>query len=161
MTRFIKTDDAYTVAGEVSEAEILSFAQSLIADKFKRGDALTSPSMTHHYFMHRLAGYEHEVFGCLFLDNQHRVLKFEEMFKGTINAANVYPREVVKKALSLNAAALICVHNHPSGDTSASASDKDLTKRLQDALELVDIRLLDHLIIGGGEYSSFAEKGLM
>ena len=74
MTNFIKTDGAYRVRGEVSEAEILSFAQSLITEKFKRGDALTSPSMTHHYFMHRLAGYEHEVFACLFLDNQHRVI---------------------------------------------------------------------------------------
>ncbi|WP_130537873.1 RadC family protein [Thiomicrorhabdus indica] len=161
MTNFIKTDGAYRVRGEVSEAEILSFAQSLIAEKFKRGDALTSPSMTHHYFMHRLAGYEHEVFACLFLDNQHRVIKFEEMFKGTINAANVYPREIVKMALSLNAAAMICVHNHPSGDTTPSESDKSLTKTLQDSLDLVDVRLLDHLIIGGGEYTSFAEKGLM
>jgi DNA repair protein RadC len=99
------------------------------------------------------------VFACLFLDNRHRVICFEELFRGTINGASVHPREVVKKALHHNAAALILAHNHPSGIAEPSEADRQLTKKLQQALGLVDIRVLDHVVIGDGESVAFAERG--
>lgn len=161
MKPFIKTKNAYRVRGEVSEDDILSFARALIAKKFERGVELTSPDLAHEYFVHELVGYEQEVFGCLFLDNQHRVLLFEELFRGTVNEARIYPREIVKQALSCNAAAVICVHNHPSGDATPSQCDKDITKRINDALELVEVRLLDHLVVGGNDYVSLAKLGFV
>ena len=102
----------------------------------------------------------HEIFAVLFLDQRHRVIKFEEMFQGTIDGANVYPREVVKKALHHNAAAVILAHNHPSGVAEPSQSDERITQRLKDALALVDIRVLDHFVIGD-DIVSFAERGLL
>ena len=104
---------------------------------------------------------EHELFCCLFLDNRHRVIKFDEMFRGTIDGTSVYPREVVKEALAVNAAAVILAHNHPSGVAEPSQADERITKRLKSALELVDIRLLDHLIIGDGEATSLASRGML
>jgi len=111
--------------------------------------------------MLELALLEHEVFYCLFLDNQHRVLKAECCFQGTIDGANIYPREVVKRALQINAKALILAHNHPSGLAEPSEADRAITRRLIDALGLVDMRVLDHFIIGGAECFSFAEQGLL
>jgi DNA repair protein RadC len=111
--------------------------------------------------MLELALLEHEEFYCIFLDNQHRVLKVECCFQGTIDGANVYPREVVKRALHLNAKALILAHNHPSGLAEPSEADRAITRRLIDALSLVDMRVLDHFIIGGAECFSFAEQGLL
>lgn len=111
--------------------------------------------------MLEIASLEHEVFYCIFLDNQHRVLKAECCFQGTIDGANVYPREMVKRALQLNAAALILAHNHPSGITEPSTADQAITRRLIDALSLVDVRVLDHFIIGGTACYSFAEAGLL
>jgi DNA repair protein RadC len=101
------------------------------------------------------------VFTCLFLDNRHRVIECEELFRGTIDGASVHPREVVKRALQLNAAALILAHNHPSGVAEPSQADQQLTRRLREALGLVDIRVLDHLVVGDGEAVSFAERGLL
>ena len=103
----------------------------------------------------------HEVFCCLFLDNRHRVLRFDELFRGTIDGTSVYPREVVKEALAVNAAAVILAHNHPSGVAEPSQADERITKRLKSALELVDIRLLDHLIIGDGCATSLASRGML
>ena len=106
-----------------------------------------------------LSDYEHEVFACIFLNNQNEVLAIEEMFRGTIDGASVYPREVVKRCLEVNAAAVIFAHNHPSGDTTPSRADINITKVLIDALGLVDIRVLDHIIVGDGNSYSLAENG--
>ena len=108
-----------------------------------------------------LAGFEHEVFAVLFLDTQHRLIEYAEMFRGTIDSASVYPRELVKEALRLNAAAVIVSHNHPSGNPEPSRADEVLTQRLKEALALVDVRTLDHIIVAGGSTISFAERGLI
>ena len=125
------------------------------------GQAIRSPTDTEAFLRARLQHLGHEVFCCLYLDNRHRVLRFEEMFRGTIDGTSVYPREVVKEALSINAAAVIVCHNHPSGVAEPSNADERITKRLQSALALVDIRLLDHLIIGHGAATSLAGRGLL
>ena len=109
----------------------------------------------------KLAPYEHEVFAALFLNTQHQLISFEEIFTGTINAASVYPREVVKLALKLNAAAVIFSHNHPSGESQPSSSDLSITKKLKTALNLVDVRVLDHVVVGRTKVTSFAEEGLL
>jgi DNA repair protein RadC len=132
----------------------------LFAD-LQRGDTLADPDTTRRFLQARLRGYPHEVFACLFLDNRHRVIKYEALFRGTIDGASVHPREVVKAALGHNAAAVILAHNHPSGVAEPSQADLHLTRRLREALGLVDIRVLDHLIIGDGEAISFAERGLL
>ncbi len=127
----------------------------------ERGSVLSNPDDTRNFLMSELSGRDYEVFGCLFLDNKHRVIKFEELFLGTIDGASVYPREVVKRTLQHNAAALILAHNHPSGVAEPSHADIEITKRLKDALNLIDVRVLDHIVIGDGYCVSLAEKGLM
>ncbi len=121
---------------------------------------LTSPQASKDYVKLQLATYEHEVFACLFLDNKHRVITFEKLFRGSINSASVYPREVVKACLKHNAAAVILAHNHPSGVSEPSQADLSITRRLSDALALIDVRILDHLVVGA-EVTSFAERGLI
>ena len=121
---------------------------------------LTSPRASKDYVKLQLATFEHEVFACLFLDNRHHVITFEELFRGTIDGASVYPREVVKACLRHNSAAVILAHNHPSGVAEPSVADERITKRLKDALALIDVRVLDHLIVGE-EVISFAERGLL
>ena len=121
--------------------------------------ALTSPDMVKAFCQHSLVAKEHEVFGVIFLDNQHRVRATEELFTGTINAASIYPREVVKKALAENAAAVILYHNHPSGEAEPSQADRHITRRLSDALALVDIKVLDHFVVAVEGVVSFAERG--
>ena len=121
---------------------------------------LTSPEASKAYVKLQLATYEHEVFACLFLDNGNRVITFEELSRGTIDSASIYPREVVKACLRHNAAAVIFTHNHPSGITEPSTADIAITECLKKALALVDIRVLDHLIVGE-EVTSFAERGLL
>jgi DNA repair protein RadC len=140
---------------------VLEMARRHLKETLRRESALTSPGLTRQYLSAHLRSYRHEVFGCLFLDNQHRVIQFEELFRGTIDGANVYPREVVKKALAFNAAAVIFAHNHPSGVAEPSEADKHITIRLKQALNLIDIRVLDHFIVGDGEAYSFAEHGLI
>ena len=125
------------------------------------GEAIRSPSDTETFLMSKLRDLPHELFCCLYLDNRHRVISFEPLFRGTIDGTSVYPREVVKEALRLNAAAVIAAHNHPSGVAEPSQADERITRRLKSALELVDIRLLDHLIIGDGCCSSLASRGLI
>lgn len=132
------------------------FAQSLSV-----GDVISSPADTKAFLQGKLAHLDHELFCCLYLDNRHRVLAFQEQFRGTIDGTSVYPREVVKDALEINAAAVILAHNHPSGCSEPSQADQRITRRLKAALELVDIRLLDHLIIGQGETTSLAARGLV
>ncbi|MDJ0910841.1 MAG: DNA repair protein RadC [Woeseiaceae bacterium] len=125
------------------------------------GEPIRCPTDTELYLKARLRHLGHEVFCCLYLDNRHRVLRFDEMFRGTIDGTSVYPREVVKEALSVNAAAVILAHNHPSGVAEPSQADERITRRLKAALELVDIRLLDHIIVGDGRATSLASRGLI
>ena len=138
---------------------VLEMAKRHFKEILQRGNALTSPEITKAYLSAQLRGYTYEVFACLFLDNQHRVIQLDELFKGTIDGASVYPREVVKQALHYNAAAVIFAHNHPSGISLPSQADKQITEKLKQALALFDIRVLDHFIIGDGEPYSFAEHG--
>ncbi|MBJ6940828.1 RadC family protein [Vibrio cholerae] len=138
---------------------VLEMTQRHLAETLKRGDALTSPQQTKLYLSSVLRDRQREAFYILFLDNQHRVIRDEILFEGTIDAASVYPREVVKRALHHNAAAVILAHNHPSGVAEPSQADRRITDRLRDALGLVEIRVLDHFVVGDGEVVSFAERG--
>ena len=139
---------------------VLEMARRYLFESLQRGDTLSSPQETRQYLSSQLRDYPHEVFAVLFLDQRHRVICFEELFRGTIDGASVYPREVVKKALQHNAAALIFAHNHPSGVAEPSQADEQITRRLVDALKLVDVRVLDHFVVGD-EVVSFAERGLL
>ena len=125
------------------------------------GQPIRSPADTEAFLMARLRDLPHELFCCIYLDNRHRIISFEELFRGTIDGTSVYPREVVKQALSVNAAAVILAHNHPSGVAEPSQADERITRRLKAALELVDIRLLDHLVIGDGTSTSLASRGML
>ena len=139
---------------------VIDEAKRRLGARLEGLNALTSPELARDAIRFRFAGLEHEIFACLFLDNQHRVIKFEELFRGTIDGASVYPREVVKVALAHNSAALMFAHNHPSGVAEPSEADKFITQRLKQALGLLDIRVLDHFIVGDDIYS-FAEHGLL
>ncbi|HSP01743.1 MAG TPA: DNA repair protein RadC [Thioalkalivibrio sp.] len=139
---------------------VLEMGRRHLSESLARGDALSSPEDTRRFLAARLRDYPFEVFACLFLDNRHRVIAFEELFRGTIDGASVHPREVVRRALAHNAAALILAHNHPSGVAEPSRSDEAITRRLRDALALVDIRVLDHVVVGDS-LVSFAERGLL
>jgi DNA repair protein RadC len=132
-----------------------------LATPLERGDAITDPEVLRQYLMLKLKHYQREVFSCLFLDNQHRLIRYEEMFFGTIDGASVHPREVVKRSLELNAAAIVFAHNHPSGVAEPSQADRRITQRLQAALSLVDVRVLDHMVIGDADVISFAERGFL
>ena len=127
----------------------------------QKSDVLTDTQATRNLLQSKLSAYPHEVFACLFLDNRHRIILFEELFRGTIDGASVYPREVVKRALHHNAAALIFAHNHPSGIAEPSDADRHITSKLKQALEMVDIRVLDHIVVGDREVVSFSERGLL
>lgn len=159
--RSISESGRYRVEGDVSREEIVKFAQKLLSRRFRRGTTLGSTSAAKDYFCLKLAEYEHEVFAALYLDSQHRILAFEEVFNGTIDGCSVYPREVAKRALANNAAAVIFVHNHPSGIPEPSDADRSITQRLKQALELFDVRVLDHFIVGGDQVVSFAQRGLL
>lgn len=136
-------------------------AKALISQRFRVGaPVLTAPGRTREFLRLKLGALDHEVFAALFLDNRHRLIEYVELFRGTIDGASVHPREVVKEALARNAAALIFCHCHPSGQASPSAADELITRRLKEALALVDIRVLDHVIIGE-TIMSFAESGLL
>jgi DNA repair protein RadC len=139
----------------------VEMSRRYLRECLERGDVLSNPDDTRNFLMSELSGRDYEVFGCLFLDNKHRVIEFEELFYGTIDGASVYPREVLKKTLQHNAAALILAHNHPSGIAEPSQADIAITQRLKEALNLIDVRILDHLVIGDGYCVSLAEKGLM
>ena len=138
---------------------VLEMARRHLAEGWSRGDALDSPRRVAEYLRSTLRDRGREVFAVLFLDQRHRVLRFEEMFQGTIDSTSVHIREVVKRALELNAAALIVAHNHPSGVAEPSVADRQLTRRLEEALTLLELRLLDHFIIGDGEPLSLREAG--
>lgn len=138
---------------------VLEMSRRHLGETLRRGDTLTSPEATGAYLKLQLRGRAHEVFACLFLDNRHRVIAFQELFQGTIDGASVHPRVVVKETLRHNAAAVILAHNHPSGVAEPSQADIRITRRLRDALELIDVRILDHLVIGDGAVVSLAELG--
>lgn len=142
--------------GTLPELARRYFAQTLPV-----GDAIKGPEDTETFLRARLQDLPHEVFCCLFLDNRHRVIGFAELFRGTIDGTSVYPREVVKEALAVNAAAVIFAHNHPSGVAEPSRADEQITRRLQSALSLVDIRVLDHMIIGDAAITSLACRGML
>ncbi|GAB3042640.1 DNA repair protein RadC [Stenotrophomonas tumulicola] len=138
----------------------MELAQRHLAARLQQGECVgQSVAVAARYLQHRLRGRPNEVFVALFLDNQHRLLACEELFHGTVNAASIHPREVVRRALALNAVAVIVSHNHPSGNAEPSRSDREATNALQRALALVDVRLLDHLVVGEGPPVSFAERG--
>ncbi|MCK9539016.1 RadC family protein [Dokdonella sp.] len=137
----------------------LELGKRYLEAELATGEALTDPSASARFLKARLAGYPYEVFGCLFLDNRHRVLGFEELFRGSIDGAAVHPREVVRRCLRHNAAAVIIAHNHPSGVAEPSAADRAITVRLREALALIDVRLLDHFVIGSGVPTSLAQRG--
>jgi DNA repair protein RadC len=138
----------------------LEIARRHLAEDLARGDCLTRPAQTMNYLRAHLRDYEHEVFACLMLDNRNRVIALRELFRGTVDGASVYPREVVKQALADNAAAVIFAHNHPSGVCEPSQADIRITERLRKALALVDIRVLDHVIVGDG-VTCLSERGLV
>lgn len=139
----------------------LEISRRLAFASVRESDVLSSPGDVRQYFSLHLSGLDHEVFAALFLDNRHRVIEFRELSRGTIDSAAVYPREVVKQCLSCRAAAVIFAHNHPSGVAEPSDTDVRLTRKLVDALALIDVRVLDHLVIGLGTQTSLAERGLM
>ncbi|XKH61890.1 DNA repair protein RadC (plasmid) [Halomonas sediminis] len=151
----------YHVTAPVTEADIISMAKRFARRRLAKGRKITQPSQAFEHLQLLLQDYEHEVFSVLFLDSQHRVIRFEEMFRGTIDAASVYPREVLKAALAHNAAAVILVHNHPSGDPKPSDADRRITQRLTEALGLMEIRVIDHVVVGSEGHVSFAEMGYL
>lgn len=151
----------YLVESPITETDILLMARQLANLRLRKGRALTSPQEVFSHLQALLADYEHEVFALLMLDNRHRVIAFQELFRGTLDGASVYPREVVKIALEYNAAAMILVHNHPSGDPEPSQADRKLTTKLQEALNLVGVRTLDHIVVGQEGCVSLAEQGYL
>lgn len=140
---------------------VLEMSRRALQEEMQRGEALNSPRAVREYLQLLLGGRQQEVFLVLFLDTQHRVIASEELFRGTLSQTSVYPREVVKRTLAHNAAAVILAHNHPSGVAEPSQADRLLTDALKQALSLVDVRVLDHFVVAGGQTLSFAEKGLI
>ena len=141
--------------------EVLSQARRMLAHRVRRGATMSSPQSVKDYLRIEIGALEHEVFCVLFLDSQHRLIAFRQMFRGTVSQTSVYPREVVKEALGFNAAAVILAHNHPSGAVEPSRADEFLTQTLKTALALVDVRVLDHMVVAGADVCSFAERGLL
>jgi len=152
------------VAGDYRPAdagEVLQAARRLLGQQLHGREVLSSPQVVRDFLRVKLGALEHEVFSVLMLDAQNRLIEYVELFRGTVSQASVYPREVVKESLARNAAALILVHNHPSGVAEPSRADEHLTQTLKAALALVDVRVLDHLIVAGSDVLSFAERGLL
>lgn len=140
---------------------MITLAMKVLSIKHRAGRVLSKPDETRDFLRLRLADYRNEVFGCLFVDNRHRIIAVRELFQGTIDGASVYPRVVVQQAMEVNAAAVVFFHNHPSGVAEPSHADEAITRRLKDALALVDVRVLDHFVVSAGESVSFAERGLL
>jgi len=164
---FSATEAAFCQAKGLGRAKyaqlqaVLEMSRRYLNEEIAGRDVLTSPESTRQYLKARLRNLQHEVFACLFLDNRHRVIEYKELFRGTIDGASVHPREVAREAMRANAAAVIFAHNHPSGVAEPSQSDLRITQRLKDALALLDVRVLDHFIVGEGGGTSFAERGLL
>ena len=145
-------------AEAASNEQVLAAARQLLAHRVRRGASLTSPQKVREYLTMRLGHLDHEIFGLILVDRRHRVIEYVELFRGTIDAANVYPREVVKLALDKGATSCLLFHSHPSGIRDQSHADELITKRLAQSLAAVDVKLLDH-IVAGGDTTSFAERG--
>lgn len=139
--------------------EIINQAREILTQRLYRTDSLTSPRDTESYLALKLGEREQEVFGVIFLDNQNHVIEYQEMFFGSVSTVGVHPREIARQALKLNAAAVICSHNHPSGKAEPSQQDKAITLKIQNVMALIDVRLVDHIVVGGGKTVSFAERG--
>lgn len=139
--------------------DIINQARELLTARLHHNESLGSPKETESYLALQLGDREQEVFAVIFLDNRNQVLQYKEMFYGSIASTSVYPREIARLALRLNAAAVICSHNHPSGHPEPSAADRIITERIKSSMELIDVRVLDHVVVGGGRTVSFAERG--
>ncbi|MGR6832823.1 RadC family protein [Aliivibrio wodanis] len=150
----------YVTTAPMTALKVFEKAAELLEHQYKREQSFTNPEHTKRYLSMKLGYQEREVFAVLFLDNQHQLISYQELFYGTVDSASVYPREVAKAALQANAAAVIFSHNHPSGIAEPSECDKRITTRLVDALKLLDIRVLDHVVVGS-PCVSFAERGLI
>jgi DNA repair protein RadC len=167
ITRLLEEGPARAKLKGLGEAKRAQFAAAIelarrsTKEELKTGTALTSPGAVRDYLRLAIGARPHEVFVCIWLDAQHRVIKFEEPFQGTLTQTSVYPREIVKAALACNAAAVIFAHNHPSGVAQPSQADELLTRNLRDALALIEVKVLDHFIIAGNQALSFAERGLL
>jgi DNA repair protein RadC len=160
-----ETQPAYSVPYDIATAdqdETIRQAMDILTSRMvAKGSVMSNPEDVKQYLCLRFAGLEHEIFSCIFLDTRHALIQPVDMFRGTIDGASVHPREVAKEALKWNASAVILAHNHPSGEPEPSRADISLTKRLTEALALLDIRVLDHFVIGGIDTVSFAERGLI
>ena len=157
--QFAKTK--LSALNEVERESIVKLALRMLSIKHRAGHTLASPDETRNYLCLRMAEYKNEVFGALYLDNLCRIIGVRELFQGTVNSASVHPRVVVQQALDSNAAAIVFFHNHPSGVAEPSRADEMITRRLKEALALVDVRVLDHFVVSAGESVSFAERGLL
>ena len=151
--------DGGAAGAPVSDEEVIAAALRILSRRLARTNPMTSPRVTREYLAVRFADLEHEVFACLFLDTRHHVIACEELFRGTVDGASVYAREVVKRTLAHNAAAVILAHNHPSRIAEPSEADRSITLKLAKALGLVEVRLLDHLVVSRGGHVSLAERG--
>ena len=154
-------DGNYNFPNPVHSSHIVALASSILESSLIRGELFTNPQAARDFARLQLGSLEHEVFAALFLDTKNRLIAFEKLFQGTIDGASVYPREVVKRTLALNAGAVILAHNHPSGVADPSTADQALTKRLKAALALIDARVLDHIVVSASETTSFSERGLI
>lgn len=143
------------------EDALIAEAFAIIDQRLKPGEGVSDPDVAGALFQRKLRGLPHEVFACLFLDTRHRVLAYEELFRGNLDGSEVHPREIVKRCLAHNAASVIFGHNHPSGNPEPSAADRAVTARLKQALALVEVRVLDHFVIGEGAPTSMARKGMI
>jgi DNA repair protein RadC len=142
-------------------AAVMEMARRALGEEMKRGPVFDNPAKVKDFVSLHLARREQEVFGVMFLDSQHRLIEWRELFQGTLTQTSVYPREVLRAAMALNAGAVILAHNHPSGLAEPSRADEFLTSSLKSTLQLVDVRVLDHLVVGAGQVVSFAERGLL
>lgn len=151
----------YTIDGPQTEADVLEAAEDILRRRLERLGSLGNPSESSNFLRMRLGALPHEEFHILWLDNRHRILTCQKLFTGTIDGASVHPREVVRAALTCNASAAILAHNHPSGVPEPSAADRDITRELRDALQLIGVRILDHIVVSAGECVSMAARGLI
>lgn len=157
---FKRRKPTYVTHEPLTANQVLEKAAEILVDRYARNGEFNSPSIVKEFLSYKLGGHDREVFAILLLDASHHLIAYRELFYGTIDAAGVFPREVVKAVLEANAAAVILAHNHPSGNPEPSQADKKVTKKMVDALALVDVRVIDHVIVGR-ECLSFAEKGLL
>jgi len=151
----------YRAHRELTPEQIIRAAKAALANRCSRGTVITSPETTADYLIVHYSEKPAEVFTCLFLDNRHGLIAAEELFQGTIDGASVHPREIVRRCIELNAAAVILAHNHPSGNPTPSQADQRIMQRIKETLAFVDVRVLDHFVVGGGDAYSFAEHGLL